>query len=307
MQILVNMTSRQLRLVHWFAVPVMALVFAVSVQAGTSRTFVSTTGNDSNTAVNCSPAAPCRTFAAALSVTNSGGELVVLSSGGYGPVTITQPVIITAIGIDASISAVSGGNGITIDTAGNVTLIGLNLHGEGVGTNGVSVEQVGFLRLYNMLVENFANIGVDLEVTGKMAVYDSVINDNGNFGLRVNSATATAYVHNSSFDGNVTAGAAAASGQLTIADSSSSNNGNGFRIFGAGATMTLINDRAEYNGSGLFVDLGGSMYFAGCLIANNTASYTIPMGTLSGTSPGTNLITPGQSTSGTLSTPITLQ
>ena len=82
-------------------------------------------GNDANTSANCSPAAPCRTFAAALPVTNSGGEIVVLTSGGYGPVNITQPVIITAIGVDASISATSSENVISILTTGNVTLIGI--------------------------------------------------------------------------------------------------------------------------------------------------------------------------------------
>src|ERR1017187_10484272 len=107
----------------------LALAFTFTAQAQNSRSFVATTGN---AATNFSGSQYCRTFARALAVTNAGGEIVVVDSGGYGPVTISQPVVITAIGIDASITVTtSGGNGITINTPGNVTLIGLNLHGEG--------------------------------------------------------------------------------------------------------------------------------------------------------------------------------
>ena len=303
--------SRRLHLVHALGVSAIALAFSVSAQAAASRTFVSTTGNDANTSFNCSPSANCRTFGAALSVTNSGGEIVVLSSGGYGPATISQPVIITAIGVDASISVTtSGGNGLTINTPGNVTLIGLNLHGEGSGANGIEVQQVGFLRLYNMLIENFTSIGVDVEVSGNLAIYGSEINDIGpaiGYGLVVNNASASAYVQNTSFEHNLSAGAVVGHGKLTIADSSSSYNGNGFRSSGAASTMTLINDNAEFNTTGLWIDLNGTMYFANCLIANNTSAYNIIAGTLTGTNPGTSLIAPGQSTSGTLSTAIALQ
>jgi hypothetical protein len=125
-----------------------------------SRTFVSTFGNDANMSLSCSAAANCRTFAAALSVTNPGGEVVVVNSGGYGPATISQPIVITAVGVDASISATTGANGITINTAGSVTLSGLGLHGEATGNDGILIQQVGLLRLYNLLIENFTNDGI---------------------------------------------------------------------------------------------------------------------------------------------------
>ena len=56
------------------------------------RTFVhsSPLGNDANTAFNCSLVAPCRSFNAAISVTDPGGELVILDTAGYGPMTIGQ-------------------------------------------------------------------------------------------------------------------------------------------------------------------------------------------------------------------------
>ena len=115
----------------------LALVFTFTAQAQNNRSFVATTGNDVNT---CSASAYCRTFTRALAVTNSGGEIVVVNSGGYGPATITQAVTITAIGIDASITQTTGGqNALTINTTGNVTITGLNLFGGGTGANGVLV------------------------------------------------------------------------------------------------------------------------------------------------------------------------
>ena len=57
--------------------------------APAQRTFVSSGGLDTNT---CLLAAPCRGFQAALLQTNAGGEIVVLDSAGYGPVTINKAV-----------------------------------------------------------------------------------------------------------------------------------------------------------------------------------------------------------------------
>ena len=112
-----------------------------------SRTFVATSGLDSNTATNCGPTTPCRTFNAALSVTSAGGEVVVLESGGYGPapVNITQSVSITAPdGAYAGIT-VGTGNGITIATAGvSVRLKGLTLNGNtGAGAAGILMTNGG--------------------------------------------------------------------------------------------------------------------------------------------------------------------
>lgn len=297
---------KQFRTTPALAVSAMMLAFGVTAQGGATRTFVSTTGNDSNTAVKCSPSANCRTFAAALSVTNPGGEIVVLTSGGYGPATISQPVILAAIGVDASISVTtSGGNGLIINTTGNVTLVGLNLHGQATGANGIIVEQVASLRLYDMLIENFTGDGVQFDVSANLAIYDSAMNDNGQAGLGVGNASANAYVHGSSFNNN-SYGTLVAGGHVTIADSSAEYNSNtGFFAFSG--TMSLFHDRIAFNSFGMSVATGGTLFFADCLNASNGTSYSITGGTMSGTSPGTSLIAPGQTTSGTLSSPVAVQ
>src|SRR5579871_397848 len=174
----------------------LALVFTFTAQAQNNRSFVATTGNDVNT---CSASAYCRTFTRALAVTNSGGEIVVVNSGGYGPATITQAVVITAIGIDASITATSG-NALTINTSGNVTITGLNLNGGGTANDGVHVQGVGFLRLYNMQIQGFTSDGINL-TAGSLTLNDSKINDCNN-GLYQTGGVA--YVRNTEFDNNLT-------------------------------------------------------------------------------------------------------
>lgn len=285
----------------------MALTFSISSQAAASRTFISTAGSDTNTSVNCSPAANCRTFGAALSVTTSGGEIVVLNSGGYGPATISQPVIITAVGVDASISVTTaGGNGITINTPGNVTLTGLNLHGEGTGANGVLVQQVGALRLYNVLIENFTNDGVNFAVSGKLGVYQSVINDNAGAGVLISNASASAIVNSTNFDNDGNAVEVTA-GQATVSNSGASHSTNTTAFLANGGSLSLFNDRAAANNTAFGASGGGAVYFSNCILANNTNSFDVGAGgTISGTNPGTTLVGPSQTQTGSL-TPIALQ
>src|SRR3712207_7021451 len=97
---------------------VLSVAFAAAAQGQPQRTFVSAqTGNDANTVNNCSVTQPCRNFAAAISVVASGGEVVALTSGGYGPVEITKAVQITApTGVYVAITAqpdnsIGGGGG----------------------------------------------------------------------------------------------------------------------------------------------------------------------------------------------------
>jgi len=268
-----------------------------------NRTFVSTNGSDLN---NCTVSAYCRTLAAALALTNPEGEIVMVDSGGYGAATITQPVVITAIDTDASITATSG-NALTINTTGNVTITGLNLYGAAaIGNDGILVQAVGFLRLYNVQIQDFANNGIEFTASGNLAVYDSKVNDSGQSGLLLQNAAAQAYVHNTDFDNNTFAGAASFSGNMTIAESSAHYNGVGFYAY-YGSTVSLSNDSAIFNTIGLAA-FGGTLNFADCLISDNTTAWSVAaLSTMTDTSPGTSLITPGQLTSGTLTSATALQ
>jgi hypothetical protein len=135
---------------------VAALVVEPAAAAG-QRSFVSTAGTDN---LACSIATPCRSFAAAITATNAGGEVVVLDSGGYGPVTIAQPVaIIAPSGVYAGVS-VSSGDGISVTTAGasdRVTLRGLTINNQGSIGSGIVFNGVGHLLVSNTIVTGFAS------------------------------------------------------------------------------------------------------------------------------------------------------
>jgi hypothetical protein len=164
--------SRMPRTVYAVTALVLALLSSGSACAS-ARTFVATYGSDSNTATSCGPTAPCRTFSAALSVTDSAGEMVVLNSGGYGPVTITQSVSITAPdGVYAGIAVPSSTpSGIEIATAGvNVRLKGLTLNGNtGAGNAGITMTNGASLDIEDCAVADFSN-GTGIQVSGAIQV-----------------------------------------------------------------------------------------------------------------------------------------
>src|SRR5580658_5850422 len=102
-----------------FYIAATSLVLALGLNATPGfaqavRTFGSGHGTDSGT---CGVGSPCRTFAFAATQTAAAGEIVVLDSAGYGAVTITQSLTITNPGgVEAGVTAPSGGDAITINT-----------------------------------------------------------------------------------------------------------------------------------------------------------------------------------------------
>src|ERR1035437_7928462 len=100
---------------------------AAPAHALATRTWVSGHGADSGA---CALAAPCRTFAFALTQTASGGEIDVLDPAGYGTMTITKAVSIVNDGVGvAGIQPGSGFSGVTINAGAfdSVHLRGLTI------------------------------------------------------------------------------------------------------------------------------------------------------------------------------------
>ena len=165
-----------------------ALLFALSCAVvvapahAVQRTHVSAAfGSDSNTATNCTATAPCRFFQAAMTVTDVNGEVIVLDSGGYGGVTITQSVaLIAPTGVYAGISVFPGVAGVIIVTPGiNVTLRGLTINSQG-GSYGVYTSVAGSLSIINCEISNFSNnfdTAVFVSNNAKLRIVDSVIRD----------------------------------------------------------------------------------------------------------------------------------
>ena len=232
-----------------------ALSWAIAADAGSQRTFVATNGNDGNP---CSLALPCRSFARAITQTAGGGELIVLDSGGYGPVTINGSVsLIAAPGVYAGITATSG-DAISVAAPGAIVVLkGLTINGQGNGGIGVNVQIAARLRIENCTISNMASNGVLHAAPGaEVVVVDSIVRDNGGTGIGV-AADATIVLdrvrseHNV-FDGFFTsAKTAGGEATATIADSVfEGNGGNGVSVSTiASQTVNLHIERTTIAGN----------------------------------------------------------
>jgi hypothetical protein len=132
---------------------VVALFVCTSLFAQ-GRTFVSSTGLDTNP---CSRTAPCRSFGTAVTVSIAGGEVIVLDSAGYGPVSIDKSIsLIAPAGVHAGITAPIGSNfGVYMNASlATINLVGLSINCAG-GTDGIEMDDVAELHIERALVNGF--------------------------------------------------------------------------------------------------------------------------------------------------------
>jgi hypothetical protein len=203
-----------------------------------NRVFVSArSGNNANSCDNI--LTPCQTFAGAVLQLNSGGEAIVLDSGGYGPVTITQSLTIEAPpGVLAFIHPPSG-DAILISAGSSdvVTLRGLVLNG-GAG-HGISVDTVGVLHVESCVISGFSGGGLESSATGNLFISDTVVREN-DFGLIFAAGRAAidhCRVEHNQGDGIYVDGA-----DVTVRDSvSAGNSENGSLAESGGAENSILN------------------------------------------------------------------
>jgi hypothetical protein len=220
---------------------------AVPAADAAQRTFVSTIGQD---VFACSLAAPCRGFAKALTVTDPGGEIVVLDSGGYGPVTVNKNVTIAApAGVYAGISVFAAGDGVVVTApATRVALRGLTINGQG-GDNGIRV-QAGEVHIESTVISNMGQAGIRVEGGSSVRVSATIVRSSGDTGLLVvpGAGTTSVLVRDSEFSSNVAAGVgiapvvSGAYAQVTVERSSVTRNGGRGLVAsaGAGAAARLV-------------------------------------------------------------------
>ncbi|CAH1193066.1 Right handed beta helix region [Candidatus Nitrotoga sp. BS] len=190
-------------------IAIMSTVMVTHAQAR-SRSFVSSYGNDANP---CGPFAPCRQFDRAIDVTDPDGEVVVLDSTGFLPVTISKSVSLTApTGVYAAISvSAAGTSGVTIATPGvSVVLRGLTINGLG-GDSGILMTAGAKLSIENCVISNFSiigsssnQLGVLVQTPATVRMVNTLIRDN-DIGIQLQEG-ATADISESKFLGNSTAG-----------------------------------------------------------------------------------------------------
>ncbi len=196
-----------MRTVVSFALGIIAVAVALPLTAAASqRTFVASYGVDGGN-LTCSLANPCRTFNTAIGNTNPGGEVVILDTAGYGPMTITKSIkIIGPSGVYGGISVVGGGSGITTGIVINaadtdeITLRGLDVSGvPGVAPFpdiGIDIQSASAVHIEKSSIANFAQdtsacVKVSVATTTRVYVVDSFLRECRN-GVYANGAVAVA-------------------------------------------------------------------------------------------------------------------
>lgn len=276
------------------AVAAMAAMFLVSAMASAqaTRTWVSGVGDDANP---CSRTAPCKTFAGAISKTAPAGEINVLDPGGFGGVTITKSLTISAEGVEAGV-LVSGTNAIIVNAAPTdfVVLRGLDIEGLGTGLNGIRFLAGGSLQVENCTINRFTNFGIDFEPSGAAqltvvntilrnnlgalaggillrpgaagavtATFDHVVASRNRIGIRVedrSKATARDSVATDSTNFGFHVFSAGAAAELNIVSSTASNNGiAGIRSEGAASIARLTDTTISDNATGLVSATSGQI------------------------------------------------
>jgi len=166
------------------ALAAFTIIGASTALASARRTFVASTGADTNA---CSLTAPCRSFAAAILQTSDFGEIIVQDSAGYGPVTITKSVsIISPTGVYAGIT-VTTGDGIYINTSHmNVKLVGLSIIGQSGTGSGIVFIDGTMLVVDRCTVRSMNQNGIKIAGDGTRAtITDTRVEGNGDSGVRI--------------------------------------------------------------------------------------------------------------------------
>jgi Right handed beta helix region len=141
--------------------PAMLPIMPANAQ-GAIRTFVSTTGSDSNP---CSITSPCRHFSAAIGATAAGGEVDALEPGAYGSFSINKAITIEGQGW-SYVAPPPDGQAIFIAAGANddVNLSGLSLNGVGVANaTGILFLSGASLNIQDSKIRNFSGAGVTFQ------------------------------------------------------------------------------------------------------------------------------------------------
>lgn len=261
----------------------LTLVAASAANAQATRTWVSGSlfADDANAASNCSRSAPCRSFATALSVTATGGEITCLDPGSNqfgdagGGVTITGSVTIDCETVTTAVTSAS-----IVITAGTVTLRGIDLLGKSAATHGVRVTGAANVKIQNSKITGYTTAGVSFESSGTLVITDSKIQGNA-AGVLVDGTTGanTTIVRNSVVSANtgngITVQTSGAAPQATIDRTTiASNGGAGLAVSGSGATVRLGGSTITGNATGVSVPSGTLYSFKDNQIAGNTSNGT---------------------------------
>jgi hypothetical protein len=250
---------------------------ALLAEAQSTRTWVSSAGNDANP---CTTVAPCKSFAGALAKTFNNGEINCLTPGGYGPVTIAKNITIDCTGTLGGIYAAPATSAVTINIPGGVVrLRGISISGQSAGQYGVTITAAQKVSIEDTVIDGFAN-GINLVTVAasELSVSNSTIRNNA-AGIFINpssalSATAvTAAVFNSRIMGNTNYGIYAATSDTAVTDCLIAGNSTGI-LATSGGTVRISGNTVSENNTGISAQTKGAIisYQNNAISGNITAN-----------------------------------
>lgn len=277
------------------------LAAAAPALAQSNRVFVSArSGNDAN-ACN-SITTPCQTFQGAVNQVAAGGSVIVLDTGGYGPVTIGKALTIEAPTGVIAFSRPPSGSAITINAGPSDVVI---LRGLSVNTNsgtffGIDFVSGGGLRVENCVISGFAS-GIRHQNSALLLVRDTTIRSCGT-GINVWAGPAVVercrlkgnqygffasggktILRGCNVSGNVQIGLAldshvsGAAGEIDAEDCLLAHNGTGVlsQAYGGGLGIVRISDSTVVdNNLGLWANGGALLSRVNNTVEGNTTNTT---------------------------------
>ncbi|MEQ1583425.1 MAG: right-handed parallel beta-helix repeat-containing protein [Nitrosomonas sp.] len=274
------------------------------------QTFVASFGNDANP---CGRVLPCRLISRAMVETDTNGEVVVLDSANFLPITITKSITLTAPpGIYAGItSTVAGTSGVTIAANFDVVLRGLTINGLG-GDNGILMNSNGNLSIENCVISNFSGAGrhgvlVTSDATVRMV--DTLIRDNDS-GIKLQGGGVTD-ISSSKFLGNnfaiIATSTSAPFPSVIVSDTIVTAGGTGIEAISSGtgnARISMIRTSVTNNLKGVASSASAGtapVTLSESMVAGNLVGYFVGAGGLI-RSLFNNTITDNGSNTGSLTT-----
>ena len=278
-----------------------------------SKIFIASTGSDSN---DGAPSTPKRTLQAAHNAVAIGGEIVILNTAGYGALSISKDVSVTAPpGINGFIT-VSSGTAVIIQANLKVALRGLTIQGTssqaitGIYSNGVQSAVIDSCRVSGFGNGNITSGGIVMGTdtyVGNVLIKDTEVSGCGGGGIihgiigNSNSLCAIV-VERCNVFANGTGLLAGSRGRATVRDSYFvGNTGTAIQAGGYGSSDIIMNIEGctvTGNGTGIYGYFSNNAFVSNTLISGNTTGVT---GTVK--SYGNNTLL-NNTTDGSMATPL---
>lgn len=252
--------------------------FSVIANAQATRTWVASTGSDTNP---CSRTAPCKSFDAAIVLTAVGGEIDCLDANvESGTLDIDKSITIDCEDTEGTLkSSINNGININItdpnDTAKNVRIRGFLINGVGAGSNGIRVQSANKLTLEEVVIDGYTSHGLSLENSSgafNLVIKDSTIKNNGGNGINTalsGAATATIFMMDSLIAFNGVGFNQNSATVSVVQNSTFTGNATGVQASSSNSILALKRCRITHNTIGVSAASSATIRIGGNIITGN--------------------------------------